>query len=91
MEKSLHPNACRSKFFSLEGFTRAWLDRRRSCEQENAQVLNATEFIELEIEDQGDNNFQVEFAPLVFNPSSERILEAIRDVEPLSFNFSVCG
>jgi len=54
-------------------------------------VLNATEFIELEIEDQGDNNFQVEFAPLVFNPSSERILEAIRDVEPLSFNFSVCG
>jgi hypothetical protein len=46
-------------------------------------VLNATEFIELEIEDQGDNNLQVEFAvgdankvipPLVFNSCSERLL-----------------
>ncbi len=67
------------------------LDRRRSCERGDAQGLNAAEFIEMEIEDQGDNNLQVEFAPLVFNPSSERILEAIRDVEPLSFDFSVCG
>ena len=67
------------------------LDRRRSCERGDAQVLNATEFIEMEIEDQWDNNLQVEFAPLVFNPSPERLLVATRDGAPLPFDFSVCG
>ena len=76
------------------------LDRRGASKRGDAQVLNATEFIEMEIEDQGDNNLQVEFAvgcvgdkfaPLVLNPSPERLLVATRDGAPLPFDFSVCG
>jgi hypothetical protein len=132
MEKRLHPNACRSKFFpsrasrrliiqaKIEAFglaeisslgkplleclekriSKARLDRRWSCERSDAQVLNATEFIEMEIEDQGDNNLQVEFAvgcvgdkfaTLFLNACAERLLSATRDVAPLPFDFSVCG
>ena len=63
-------------------------------------MLNATEFIEMEIEDQGDNNLQVEFAvgcfgdkfaPLVFNPSPERILVgAGREVNAALVNEEWC-
>jgi ABC-type branched-subunit amino acid transport system substrate-binding protein len=56
--------------------------------------------IKLEIEDQGDNNLQVEFAvgcvgdkfaPLVFNPSSERLLVgAGREVNAALVNQERC-
>lgn len=79
--------------------SQAGFNRGRSCERADAQVLNATEFIELEIEDQGNNNLQIEFAigcvgdkfaPLVLNACSECLLAATRDVAPLPFEFSVC-
>jgi hypothetical protein len=60
----------------------AWLDGRWSGERGDAQILNATEFVEMEVEDQGDDDLQIEFAignankvisPLVFNSCSERL------------------
>lgn len=64
-------------------------------------MLNATEFVEMEVQDQRDNDLQIEFAigdadkvipPLVFNSYPERPpLAVTRDVATLAFDFSVCG
>jgi hypothetical protein len=77
--KTTTPEQAPIEVFSLKGFTSAH---------------------KLEIEDQGENILQVEFAvgcigdkfaPLVLNPCSERLLGATRNVEPLPFDFSLCG
>jgi hypothetical protein len=77
--KTTTPEQAPIEVFSLKGFTSAH---------------------KLDIEDQGENNLQVEFAvvcvgdkfaPLVLNPSPERLLAAKRDGDPLRFDFSVCG